>query len=150
MGRHRQASATGLVDGVCYPVTVEFLATLLGMPLIGNRIAMARRRAGYRSQHAFANALGVSRGLVGQWEIHVKQPGRDNLAKIAKLCGITMDYLQGSTDEMERVLLLTSEGDVQHMLRWHRLPLNAQKNIEDMITMILDAAGAERKKREIA
>jgi transcriptional regulator with XRE-family HTH domain len=63
------------------------------MALMGSRIAAARHRAGY-TQRDFADALGVSHGAVGGWETEHKRPGRNNLAKIAKLCGVSMDYLQ--------------------------------------------------------
>jgi transcriptional regulator with XRE-family HTH domain len=62
---------------------------------MGNRIARARISAGFRSQQELAEALGLSRTLIGQWESQIKLPGRDNLAKIAKLCGVTIEYLQG-------------------------------------------------------
>lgn len=59
------------------------------------RIRIARISAGYPSQASFAEALGVSKGLVGQWESdnQVKLPGVANLAKIARLCRVSMEWL---------------------------------------------------------
>ena len=62
---------------------------------IGRRIAQSRKEAGYRSQKAFAVALGVSPGAVAQWESHRKSPRRTNVTEIAKLCGVTVEYLLG-------------------------------------------------------
>jgi transcriptional regulator with XRE-family HTH domain len=49
---------------------------------IGDRIRRARIAAGL-SQRELAAAIGVSHGIVGQWESNRKVPGRDNLQKIA-------------------------------------------------------------------
>ena len=49
---------------------------------IGDEIRRVRTRAGM-SQTVLAKKVGVSRGLVGQWETHEKKPGRENLKKIA-------------------------------------------------------------------
>lgn len=62
---------------------------------IGRRIAQSRKEAGYRSQKAFAAALGVSPGAVAQWESHHKSPSRQNITEIAKRCGVTAEYLLG-------------------------------------------------------
>jgi transcriptional regulator with XRE-family HTH domain len=49
---------------------------------IGHRIKRFREDAGM-TQTELANAVGVSRGLVGQWESHRKKPGREILQRLA-------------------------------------------------------------------
>lgn len=116
------------------------------MPLLGNRIALARQRAGYRTQGAFAEALGVSRGLVGQWESHNKRPGRDNLLKIAELCGITAEYLAGTAPETRTVANL-SDREIDHILALRRLPSHVQDNIFDLTAKWGDRTTVPKKKR---
>lgn len=119
------------------------------MPLLGNRIAMARIRAGYRTQEALANAVGVSRGLVGQWESHKKRPGRDNLLKIADLCGITVEYLVGAAPE-ERVISNLSAREIELVLLFRRLNDLGQENVLKTLQMIFDPGRVTQKKTEKA
>lgn len=133
----------------CQPLEAEFLATLLAMPLLGNRIALARQRAGYRTQGAFAEALGVSRGLVGQWESHNKRPGRDNRLKIAELCGITAEYLAGTAPETRTISNL-SANEIELVLLFRRLNVLGQENFLKTLQMIFDPARVTEKKTEKA
>jgi transcriptional regulator with XRE-family HTH domain len=103
------------------------------MPLIGTRIAWARKKAGYHSQGTFATALGVSRGLVGQWEAHGKTPGRDNLAKIALLCGISADYLLGATSLDERTITTSIEREVKLLLAFRRMSVIQQERLAEFL-----------------
>jgi transcriptional regulator with XRE-family HTH domain len=67
-----------------------------------NRVREARSLTGL-SQERFAEAIGVSRGAVAQWEMREgTAPSVDNLIKIAKLSGIAFEYL--ATGRGERVL----------------------------------------------
>jgi transcriptional regulator with XRE-family HTH domain len=142
----RRSRATGYRD--CQPVDAEFLATLRAMQLLGNRIALVRQRAGYPTQSLFAEALGVSRGLVGQWESHKKPPGRDNLAKIARLCGISMEYLLGETTEMRRTISALTDQEVELVLAWRRLPSRARENVFDLVTEWGKRAQVSNKKHQ--
>jgi transcriptional regulator with XRE-family HTH domain len=112
-------------------VGADFLATLLAMPEMGHRIAAARRNAGYRSQGAFAEALKVSRGLVGQWESNHKLPGRDNLRKIANLCGISREYLEGETTQMHEAMLISVEDELKLVRAYRRMtPIGKQRLVQ--------------------
>lgn len=62
---------------------------------IAARLVQLRQRAGYPSQREFALALGVTGGLVGQWESGTKVPGRANLVRIAVLTGVTVGFILG-------------------------------------------------------
>jgi transcriptional regulator with XRE-family HTH domain len=118
------------------------------MQLLGNRIALVCQRAGYRTQSLFAEALGVSRGLVGQWESHKKPPGRDNLAKIARLCGISMEYLLGETSEMRRTISSITDQEVELILAWRQLPALARENIFNIVTKWGERTHVRNKKRQ--
>lgn len=134
----------------CQPTDEVFLVRLLAMPLLSNRIAMARKRAGYRTQAAFADAIGVSRGLVGQWEtVDGKRPGRDNLLKIADLCGITVEYLVGNAPET-RVISNLSAREIELVLLFRRLNDLGQENFLKTLQMIFDPPTVTQKKTEKA
>lgn len=100
---------------------------------IGARIALLRRAAGYKSQRAFARALGVSGGLVAQWEVGAKFPGPQNLAKLCELCQVTMDYLLGTEattiDQREEKLLRA----------FRRLTVRQQQRLAEFIDVAVEA-----------
>lgn len=135
---------------VCLPVGSEFLATLLAMPLIGHRIAAVRIRAGYRTQGAFADALGVSRGLVGQWESHKKKPGRENLAGIARLCGISMEYLQGEVSEMGHSIVVSAEREIKLLLAFRQMSSLQQERLAEFVDEAVNSRRLVQSKREPA
>ena len=60
--------------------------------MIGQRIAALRRRASM-SQSALARALGVSPSAVGMYEQGRREPSAACLVAIARLFGVTTDYL---------------------------------------------------------
>jgi transcriptional regulator with XRE-family HTH domain len=117
---------------------------------MGHRIAAARLRARYHSQGAFAKALGVSRGLVGQWESGHKRPGRDNLANIAKLCGISMEYLQGSSREMGRSMVVSIEQEAVLILAFRRMTPSAREHLLKLLSEWFDRPHVTEKKSEPA
>lgn len=63
---------------------------------IAARLKELRLRFGFKDQRSFAQAIGVTGGLVGQWETGAKVPGRNNLRKIAELTSVPIDYLLGN------------------------------------------------------
>jgi transcriptional regulator with XRE-family HTH domain len=129
-------------------VGVDFLATILAMPEMGHRIVAVRIRAGYRTQGALANALGVSRGLVGQWESGHKQPGRVNLANLAKLCGISMEYLQGNTAEMGLAPTVSARDEIELLIMFRRMAPLSKQNLLYIASVLVDPHGVTRKKPE--
>lgn len=141
MGRKKLAS-------LCLPAADGFIATLLDMSLIGNRIAGARIQAGFRTQDAFAKALKVSRGLVGQWESHKKQPGRENLRKIAKYCAVSMEYLLGNEPQMRRAVTLTLDDEIELVLMYRAMAKLSKENLLYIASVLVDPHGVGRKKRE--
>jgi len=109
------------------------------MTVIGNRIAKARVEAGYSSQQKFAKALGVSRGLVGQWESHDKKPGRDNFAKIAALCGVQMEWLQGTSPTMRSRQSAKNDLEDLLLLAFRRMTDIGQQRLVELLTKGFEA-----------
>ncbi len=63
---------------------------------LNEKIYDCRKKAGL-SQDALAERLGVSRQAVSKWEIGSAQPDLDNIVALAKVFGVTTDWLL--TDE---------------------------------------------------
>lgn len=132
------------------PRGTRFFGKLRRMTLMGNRITRARIEAGYNSQQSFAIALGVSRGLVGQWESHKKKPGRDNLGKIAALCAVSMEYLIGTSTLMGRTVTTSVEREVQLLLGFRRLSDIQQQRLVEFIAEAVKARSEIESEREPA
>lgn len=100
---------------------------------IAARLADLRKRAGYSSQRQFARAVGVSGGLVAQWETGAKCPGRANLAKIAQVTGVPVDYILGNMTVLEPV----TDSQIQRTAEMVRLfeasPIDFQKNLVQLL-----------------
>lgn len=60
--------------------------------MLGARIAMLRREAGY-SQAELAKLLGISASAVGMYEQGRREPAVDILVAMARIFGVTTDYL---------------------------------------------------------
>ena len=100
---------------------------------MGDRIRRARLDAGYRTLTAFAEALGVSKSLVHQWENSPKKPGRENLLKIARVTAIDVRYLAGEIDEMKRSITIDNPLLVRIFVRLQRLPPSMQKHFAELL-----------------
>jgi transcriptional regulator with XRE-family HTH domain len=115
---------------------------------IQQRMIKARINAGYRSQDTFAKALGVSRGLVGQWESGVKPPGRDNLLKAAELCGVTPQYLAGTSDDNRQQLVLTNSNEIGWVYALRQLTLKEQERLLEALMVGLRARRVEKRQKQ--
>ena len=70
------------------------------------------------SQYQLAGELGVSRGLIGNYEQGSREPDYATLAGIAKYFGVSVDYILGLTDKTngaaqeieEKFLMLSDDG----------------------------------------
>ena len=65
------------------------------------RLVAERKRHGY-SQKYVALSVGVAASIVSRWESGLKVPSRENLAKLADLYGVTIDYLMGREESTTR------------------------------------------------
>lgn len=70
---------------------------------MGTRIAQARRKAGFRTAQAFAEALGVSVWTVRSWESGKSQPRYDMLETISALTGHTCGWFFGEEPLRDRL-----------------------------------------------
>lgn len=107
------------LQAICLPTGCTLPGMIFRMD-IGDRIKAARMDAGV-SQRKLAKAIGVTHGLVGQWESHVKKPGRDMLQKVAKELGRSSSYLIGEQAEDEEILSLTAKDEIELILLYRRL-----------------------------
>lgn len=80
---------------------------------LGKRIKTIR---GKESQLKFGARLGVDRTTVGSWEIGRHEPSIDILKEIAKIGGVSVDWLCGAIDE----LTYEEERRIQNQ-SWHSL-----------------------------
>lgn len=62
------------------------------------RIRICRERLGL-SQKQVAIEIGVRPPTVSQWESGIKTPSRENLAKLADLYGVSIEYLMDKSDD---------------------------------------------------
>lgn len=94
------------------------------------------------SQKQVALEIGVKPPTVCQWEKGIKAPSRENIAKLAKLYQVSIDYLLGEDSNAED----TDNGDspsltsVQLAQKIDRLPTETQHEIEKYIDYLLAQA----------
>lgn len=73
----------------------------------GRRIADAREKIGC-SQETLARMLGVTKGLIGQYEIGYTTPRAQKLGQIAGALGVTVEYLLTGDDPEEKARAQTT------------------------------------------
>ena len=131
--RFHLETAPLVIASSCLPSGDSITATLAPVTM-GDRIRRARIGAGYRSQASFARALGVSKGLVHQWESYGKPPGRENMLKVAQLTAVSPQYLAGKTDEMRPPSVTVDDAVlVRILLAAQRLPRDVQQNLAELL-----------------
>lgn len=67
---------------------------------LGEKIQCCRKKAGM-SQDTFAELVGVSRQAISKWELGEATPDIHNLAAIAKIFNVTVDWLISEEDTFE-------------------------------------------------
>lgn len=65
---------------------------------LGERLAKARERAGFKTQKDAAEVVGVSLSVLNRYEKEVNRPDWEMLARIAKVYKVSVDYLVGNID----------------------------------------------------
>lgn len=68
-----------------------------------------REQKNYKSQKAFADAIGVSQSTVGNWESGTREPNLQLILKIANTLDVSVDELLGNTQTNAPKLNLLSE-----------------------------------------
>lgn len=69
------------------------------MEPLSSRLENLRRSHGY-SKTALGSMLGVSRRTVYAWETGEKEPATSSIIQLARLYGVTSDYLLGLSDSV--------------------------------------------------
>ena len=106
-------------------------------PMFGQRLIHFRQKAGM-TQYELAEALDISRDLVGHYERRSQNPNLDFVIKVAELFEITVDELLGFKPERDksgpppRVRKLTE--------RLTELPKTKQGVVLEMLESYLDKA----------
>lgn len=85
---------------------------------IGDKIRRSRLDAGM-TQRSLATALDVTQGLVAQWESHRKTPGAANLVAVARVLGVSIDYLTGISTSALAPMEVTKPDEIA-LLRSYR------------------------------
>ena len=88
-----------------------------GSGSVGQRIRDTRQQRGW-TQDALAEAVGVSRSAVAQWETDRAGQVRGNLARIAAALGVSVEFLLQGEDK--RAPALAAGGDELALLRLYR------------------------------
>ena len=70
-------------------------------PMFGKRLAELRKERGM-TQQELADALGITRDLVGHYERRSNNPNLDFVLKVAELFGTGIDELLGLAEEPKR------------------------------------------------
>lgn len=87
------------------------------------------RKENHMTQEEVAKELRVSKGAVGNWESGSRTPDMERLDEIADLFNVSLDYLQGRTDERPEFSL-----EERWMIDCYR---NADKETKEVVQMIL-------------
>jgi len=112
---------------------------------MGDRIRRARMGAGL-SQRDLANAVGVTHGMVAQWETHRKPPGRETLRRIAEVTFVDLTELLGNVTHDNSGALLVTEARQRQLLRlFVRLPVKAQDNLLELLAVTADVARLDKR-----
>lgn len=83
---------------------------------LGQRIRKAREDAGYRTQGALANLMGISRSAVSQWETGATIPTHENLKEISGICNVPLDWL--ATGRAHRRKMTASSLTIGYVAPW--------------------------------
>lgn len=87
---------------------------------LGERFALARRRAGY-DQQQMADALGVSRPLVSKWERGKSVPDVNQAAKWAEVTDHSFGWLSGVPLRSRCFSVIETPGAVQGTFAFDRV-----------------------------
>lgn len=90
------------------------------------------------SQRELADAVGVSRGLVGAWESHRKAPGRETLRRLAK---VTFTDPAAILDDLPPDQAGVKITDLRHLAlirRFDRMSKRQQENLFELLGMAAD------------
>ena len=65
--------------------------------IFAERLREAREKAGYKTQAALAEALGVKQSRVGNWESCANFPSHEEIPGLARVLKVSIDWLYGNS-----------------------------------------------------
>ena len=104
---------------------------------IGDRIRKARLSTGM-SQRELAKAVGVSHGLVGAWESHIKAPGREKLRKLAEVTMTDPAAILNDVPEEKAGVMVTNLRHLVLIRRFDRMSKRQQENLLELLGVAAD------------
>ncbi len=116
---------------------------------VGLRIRLARAQMGL-TQRQFAERLGVSQGLVGAWESHIKTPGAKTLQRISEETGISMDAITRTGFSSVQSLTVSDPDEIQLLMSFRKLPRIGKQNCLQLLEMTANMAQVKKQKRSPA
>jgi transcriptional regulator with XRE-family HTH domain len=116
-----------------------------------DRVKELRQSKGW-SQKEFSSQLGVAQSVIARYETGQKMASSDTLIDIAKLFGVSLDYLLGMSDER---LIYDSRGNIKepdllYLTNLVRPRVNGVPVTDEqwkMITIFLQSVGSELEAR---
>lgn len=114
---------------------------------IGHRIKQAREAAGL-TQRELATVIGVSDGLVGQWESHKKKPGRETLRRLAETLLVDMATLLSETQPSFKGVTVIDPNEIALLRRFRLMSPRQRENLLELLGVALDVRREIEKKRE--
>lgn len=113
---------------------------------IGNRFKDLRIKAGYNKKQV-SELLDMPYTTYNNYETDAREPGSDTLRKVAKLYGVTVDYLL----EYERSDLFISglsSSEIRILNKIRKLDLSDRLRIEERIDTFLESNKYDLKEEE--
>lgn len=125
---------------------------------LADRVRRGRKLAGM-SQKQLAQALGVQRSTVANWEsIDDITPGADRLRRLASACNVSFEWLATGRGEMslpghihevpavENLLVLEEPREIRLVLAWRNAPARIKQLIVEMAESHAPAARRVQQK----
>jgi transcriptional regulator with XRE-family HTH domain len=104
------------------------------MTTVGSRIKELRLKKDL-TQEELAAQLGVKRSTLANWEIERSAPGYPQLMEMAKIFGVSADYLLGPKQNDVSYVVMSPE-DLELLRRIRGLSLENRKTVETVVTSI--------------
>lgn len=146
--KDRLPQGSGIGKRNCLPLVHVARGTIPTMKT-GDRIRKARTDAKL-SQRQLADRVGVSDGLVGQWETYLKEPGRDNLFKIAEVTLVDPSSLVKDLPPGQSGVKITDPRELTLLRRFRAASKRAQDNWLELMDMAGDVRRKIKQKRQPA
>lgn len=102
-------------------------------------LRLLREEKGY-SQQKLAEMINVSQQAIFKYEKTDNEPDISTLICLAKIFGVSVDYLIGNTDIREPLNMQLpdnlSEHELTHLRQWRTLPHNVKSSLDVLISSI--------------